>query len=51
MRSIANYVFEYLQIVGRAQHSGITEIDFALAGGRYFVMVTLNGYAALAERE
>src|SRR5258708_30920360 len=42
-------VFEYLQIVGGAQQRGIAKIYFALSGRRDFVVMTLDGDAALRQ--
>src|SRR5688572_16983483 len=47
--SIANYVFEHLQVVGRAQHRRVTKVDLTLTGGGDFVMVTLDIYSTLRE--
>ena len=51
VRSIANYVFEYLKIVGRSQHRGVAKIDFALTGGRHFVVVAFDSDATFTERQ
>jgi hypothetical protein len=40
--SIANYVFEYLQVVCSAEQGRIPEINFTLARSCYFVVMTLN---------
>jgi hypothetical protein len=50
MRSIANYVFEYLKIVGRPQHRGVAKIDFALTRRRDFVVVAFDSHATFTER-
>ena len=47
--SIANYVFEHLQVVGRSQHRRVTKVDLPLTGGGDFVMVTLDIYSTLRE--
>src|SRR5207245_1669833 len=47
--SITNYIFEYLQVVGRAQQRRIPKIDFALTRGRYFMVMTFNGDPTLRQ--
>ena len=47
--SIANYVFEHLQVVGRSQHRRVTKVDLTLTGGGDFVMVTLDIDSTLRE--
>src|SRR5579883_1906562 len=39
---VADDVFEHLQVIRRLHETGETEIDFALSGGGYFVMKTLD---------
>ena len=46
-RGVLDDVLEYLQVVGRAQQRRITKINFALAGGGNFMMVTLDVDATL----
>src|SRR5678816_1082019 len=40
--SIADYVFEHLEIIGSSQHRGIPKVDFALAGGSNFMMMAFG---------
>src|SRR5437879_2476983 len=47
--SIANYIFEYLQVVGRAQQRRIPKIDFTLTRRCYFMVMTFNGDATLRQ--
>src|SRR3982074_2557065 len=49
--SVANDVFEYLQIVGSAQHRCVAKVDFALARGGHFVVMTFDGDATLSENQ
>src|SRR5690349_6218290 len=50
-RGVLYDVLENLQTVGRAQHVRKTKIDFALTGGRNFVVVTFDGDSAIGERK
>src|SRR6185369_11682000 len=51
VRSIANYVFEYLEIVGRSQHRGVAKVDFTLTRGRYFMVMAFDSDATFTERQ
>src|SRR5688500_3018128 len=51
MSSIANYVFEYLQIVRGSQHRRVTEVDLTLTRRRYLVVMALDSDATLAQRQ
>src|SRR5918994_7233911 len=51
VRSIANYVFKYLKIIGRSQHGRKAEVDFTLTGNCDFVMMTFDSHATLTERQ
>src|SRR5215813_2648665 len=49
--SIANNVLEDLKVVGSSHHGRVSKIDFALTGGGYLVVMTLDAYAALRQRQ
>ena len=39
---VLNDVLKKLQVIGGAEQARITKINFALTGGGYFVVMTLN---------